>query len=140
MRTQKSSSPLLFPLQMKPSLAGGESALWLEVQGQLAGRPLTLFHILAGPQLLGGLNWAQAPSSVLRMAPWNQSRSGGKVFLVQSKAETLSTASSTFATYEREGSLMIGDVMHLILMHPLGATAQRPTNKNGKFAQSIQGS
>lgn len=35
---------------------------------------------------------------------------------------------------------MIGDIIYLIFMVPLGAMAQRPMNKNGNFAQSIQGS
>lgn len=35
---------------------------------------------------------------------------------------------------------MIRKIIYLIFMYPLGAMAQRPMNKNGKFAQSIQGS
>ena len=35
---------------------------------------------------------------------------------------------------------MIGDIIYLIFMDPLGAMAQRSMNKNHKFAQRIQGS
>lgn len=144
--TWKSSPPFLSPFAV-------EAETWLpeknehyclkspfqlkDPSGQDVPHPLS--HALAVLRQLDRLRWTQALSSIFCLGP---SQSKDKLFSCPLESrDSVHSMQAPVSPWKREwGSLMIGDIIYLIFMDPLGAMAQRPMNKNGKFAQCIQGS